>query len=382
MAHNQTVSELAARLLTAHGDQVGEMVPALLQAVAQGQGIDDVSADGRWPGLITEVLREFFACVADNDTARIAAPGSVFEQVGRNAARVGVDADTLAAAIRQATRRTQAQVHRFVFAESEETDAEAVVVLLARIAAVGEEVVPAVLRGHELELADGGALRAQHLGDLLIAGDPAAAEHAAELGWPADAFVSAIVLAPADAATLDDRSDLPFARRDRTDDVVLMAPVADAALATVLRPRLAGVRCTVGPAVPLRELPDSLALVDRLVDQREAQGEAAVFVDEELLELASTADAMVIAALRRKYFVELDRLPGDVREPLVQTLHEWLRHWGHRPATADALGVHPQTVSGRINRLRDLLADELDDARVRSELLVLLTAIAAEGSAA
>ena len=91
---------------------------------------------------------------------------------------------------------------------------------------------------------------------------------------------------------------------------------------------------------------------------------------------------MVIAALRRKYFVELDRLPDDVRTPLVQTLHEWLRHWGHRPATADALGVHPQTVSGRINRLRDLLADELDDAQVRSELLVLLTALAAEGSAA
>ena len=382
MAHNQTVSELAARLLTAHGDQVVEMVPTLLQAVAQGQGIDDVSADGRWPVLVTELLREFFHCVAANDVARINAPGSVFEQVGRSAGRAGADADVLAAAIRLATRRTQAQVHRFVFAESEETDAEAVVVLLARIAAVGEEVVPAVLRGHELELADGGALRAQRLGDLLLAGDPAAAELAAELGWPADACVSAIVLAPADAATLDDRSDLPFARHDRTDDVVLMAPVAEAALATVLRPRLVGVRCTVGPAVPLGELPDSPTLVDRLVDRREAKGETSVFVDEELLELASTADAMVIAALRRKYFVELDRLPDDVRTPLVQTLHEWLRHWGHRPATADALGVHPQTVSGRINRLRDLLADELDDAQVRSELLVLLTALAAEGSAA
>ena len=129
MAHNQTVSELAARLLTAHGDQVVEMVPTLLQAVAQGQGIDDVSADGRWPVLVTELLREFFHCVAANDVARINAPGSVFEQVGRSAGRAGADADVLAAAIRLATRRTQAQVHRFVFAESEETDAEAVVVL-------------------------------------------------------------------------------------------------------------------------------------------------------------------------------------------------------------------------------------------------------------
>lgn len=382
MALTGMANALGARLLTAHGERVGEMVPTLMRAVSQGQGLADVSTDSRWTTLVTDLVREFLWYVAVDDVTRIASAGSVFEQVGRSAARSGVDGDVLAAAIRHATRRLQAQVHRFVLAESEEIEADAVVVLLDRVAAVGEEVVPAVLRGHELELADGGALRAQRLGDLLLAGDPAAAELAADLGWPADAFVSAIVLAPADAATLDDRSDLAFARRERTDDVVLMAPVAEGALATVLRPRLAGVRCTVGPAVPLRKLPDSLTLVDRLVDRREAQGEASVFVDEELLELACTADAMVIAALRRKYFVELDRLPADVRGPLVQTLHEWLRHWGHRPATADALGVHPQTVSGRINRLRDLLADELEDAQVRSELLVLLTALVAEGSAA
>ncbi|QNF94980.1 helix-turn-helix domain-containing protein [Janibacter sp. YB324] len=382
MAVTQMASDLAARLLTTHGERAREMVPTLIQAVAQGQGLDDVSADDQWSTLATELLSEFFTCVSVNDVTRIAAPGSIFEEVGRRCARAGVDADTLAAAIRQATRRTQAQVHRFVLAESGETDPEAVVALLSRVAAVGEEVVPAVLRGHELELADGGAVAAHRLGDLLLAGDPGAADLARELGWPADALVSAIVLTPADAAALDDRSDLPFARHERERDLVLMAPIAGGALATTLRPLLAGSVCTVGPAVPMARAPESLALADRLVDRRGAHGDALVFVDEELLELASTADAMVIAALRRKYFVELDRLPGDVRTPLVQTLHEWLRHWGHRPATADALGVHPQTVSGRINRLRDLLADELDDAQVRSELLVLLTALAAEGSAA
>lgn len=41
----------------------------------------------------------------------------------------------------------------------------------------------------------------------------------------------------------------------------------------------------------------------------------------------------------------------------------------------EALGVHPQTVSHRINRLKDLLSDELDDPAVRAELLVLLTAM-------
>lgn len=371
-------NELAARLLAAHGERVGEMVPTLMQAVSQGLGLDDVSTDGRWPTLVTDLLREFFHCVAVDDVARITAPGGVFEEVGRSAARSGVDADLLAAAIRQSTRRTQAQVHRFVFAEADETDAEAVVMLLSRVAAIGEEVVVAVLRGHELELADGGAVSAHRLGDLLLSGDPGAADLAVELGWPADALVSAIVVAPEDVDRLRGRGDLPFALHERERDVVLMAPVADGTLATTLRPLLAGTAATAGPAVPMARVRESLALADRLIDRRGPAGARPVFVDDELLELASTADRAVLEALRRKYFVEVDRLPAEVREPLLQTLHEWLRHWGHRPATAEALGVHPQTVSGRINRLRDLLADELEDAQVRSELLLLLTALAAE----
>ena len=83
---------------------------------------------------------------------------------------------------------------------------------------------------------------------------------------------------------------------------------------------------------------------------------------------------MVVTALRRKHFVELDQLAPEVRSMLVTTLHAWLRHWGHRPAIAADLHVHPQTVSGRLHRLRDLLADDLEDPTTRSELLVLLTA--------
>ncbi|MCS6711880.1 helix-turn-helix domain-containing protein [Brachybacterium sp. EF45031] len=59
---------------------------------------------------------------------------------------------------------------------------------------------------------------------------------------------------------------------------------------------------------------------------------------------------------------------------LVETLRQWLLQWGNRPGIAQALTVHPQTVSGRLHRLRDLLADDLEGAVVRAELLVLLTA--------
>lgn len=64
----------------------------------------------------------------------------------------------------------------------------------------------------------------------------------------------------------------------------------------------------------------------------------------------------------------------DQRAVLVETLRQWLLQWGHRPGIAQALTVHPQTMSGRLHQLRDLLADDLEDAVVRAELLVLLTA--------
>lgn len=97
-------------------------------------------------------------------------------------------------------------------------------------------------------------------------------------------------------------------------------------------------------------------------------------VDDYLLELACSADPVVVAALRRKHFVELDLLGVEQRGVLVATLREWILQWGHRPGIAEALHVHPQTVSGRVNRLKDLLANELEDPVVRAELLVLLIA--------
>ncbi|MCV7502802.1 helix-turn-helix domain-containing protein [Micrococcus luteus] len=157
-------------------------------------------------------------------------------------------------------------------------------------------------------------------------------------------------------------------------EAVLGLPVAADELATTLRPLMADVDCIVGPAVPITEFPDSLAMGQRLSALRAVAHSGPTFVDDSLLELVCVADPVAVRALRRKYFGELDPLPEDQRAVLVETLRQWLLQWGHRPGIAQALTVHPQTVSGRLHRLRDLLADDLEDAVVRAELLVLLTA--------
>nr|WP_268738424.1 helix-turn-helix domain-containing protein [Micrococcus luteus] len=88
-----------------------------------------------------------------------------------------------------------------------------------------------------------------------------------------------------------------------------------------------------------------------------------------------SADPAVITALQRKHLGEFDFEAEDHPDVLASTLHEWLLQWGHRPGIATSLDVHPQTVSHRIKRIKDGLAYDLEDPRVRAELLVLLTAM-------
>ena len=130
--------------------------------------------------------------------------------------------------------------------------------------------------------------------------------------------------------------------------------------------------------MPITEFPDSLAMGQRLSALRAVAHAGPTFVDDSPLELVCVADPVAVRALQRKYFGELNRLLEDQRAVLVETLRQWLLQWGNRPGIAQALTVHPQTMSGRLHRLRDLLADDLEDAVVRAELLVLLTA---EGAA-
>ncbi|MFC7503165.1 helix-turn-helix domain-containing protein, partial [Nocardioides sp. GCM10030258] len=46
---------------------------------------------------------------------------------------------------------------------------------------------------------------------------------------------------------------------------------------------------------------------------------------------------------------------------LRETLRAWLLHQGRRDDIAEALFLHPQTIRYRMNQLRDLFGDRLED---------------------
>lgn len=375
-------NDIARHLLDANEDRLAELTPRMIDVIAEELGMPPLAPDHQWPADIIGATREFLVCVATDDHARIARRGGIFEHVGLESARGGLEFDELERSLRMATRLVQGQTHRAVLTDPTGFDQEAVLELMSRVLTAGEAVVVAARRGYDIAaLAHGDEeeLGRRLASELLSRGDRAL-DLAIALGWDPHGLVSAVITSPAGATQVASRTAVRPAWFTRAHDVVLAVPLPPDRLATSLRDVLGGTDCVVGPAVPILDFTESLALGHRLTGlSSDGLGGPALlggpsFVDDSLLELACAADPMVVRALRRKYFADLDAQPEGSRSSLVATLHQWLLQWGHRPRIAAALAVHPQTVSGRLHRLRDLLADDLESPQVRAELLVLLAA--------
>jgi hypothetical protein len=137
---------------------------------------------------------------------------------------------------------------------------------------------------------------------------------------------------------------------------------------------LGGCGAVVGEAVPVEGLPASLRLAEAALRlrRRHQLDDDPTFADEHLDALIVHQDDELLAALRQRSLKPLDGLSLPVRQRLEETLRSWLVHMGDRRAVAAELGVHPHTVSYRLNQLRELFGPDLDDWRCRAALTVAL----------
>jgi hypothetical protein len=147
-------------------------------------------------------------------------------------------------------------------------------------------------------------------------------------------------------------------------------PGAHALIARALRRPAA-----VGPAVSWREAGRSLALARILLELQEPSGGGPEvrWAADHLAALALHDQHGALAELRRARLAPFDELGEPARARLQATLQAWLRCQGNRAATARALGVHEQTVRYRMNQLRELLGETLEDAQARFELELALS---------
>jgi hypothetical protein len=93
-----------------------------------------------------------------------------------------------------------------------------------------------------------------------------------------------------------------------------------------------------------------------------------ILADEHLATLLLAADPALAAELAATRLAPLDGLADGQRERLTATLRAWLDRPGQVQAVAAVLDVHPQTVRYRLNQLRELFGDRLEDPEARFEL--------------
>ena len=160
----------------------------------------------------------------------------------------------------------------------------------------------------------------------------------------------------------------------RGDDPVDVAIGLLSVLATA-----ATVRGGIGPPVRLAdaaETPDAAAVATSVTQARLACRSAAV---GQLVDLDDAQSLLAVDPVRQALadnhdrrlapILEHDRLQGTA---LHRSLLAYLEANGNWGSAATALGVHRHTLRSRIERVEDMLAIDLADARTRAELLLMM----------
>ncbi|MFN8184881.1 MAG: helix-turn-helix domain-containing protein [Candidatus Nanopelagicales bacterium] len=136
-----------------------------------------------------------------------------------------------------------------------------------------------------------------------------------------------------------------------------------------------GSQVFVGTVRPAAQAPISLAharRVQRLVGLGRIPSTQVVAAADHLPELVIAADTDLLSELSDRVLAPLTGLSAGKRRALQETLTAWLAFQGDRTAVAEHLHVHPQTVSYRQHRLRELFGSALDDPHQRLALQLVL----------
>jgi hypothetical protein len=370
----ERVHEIAERTV----DAIIVEVPSYSQALSGPMG-DTIANAVR---LAFSGLLNLLALPASAD------PGVVLRPVldgayalGRGEARSGRSMDALLAAYRVGTRVAWREFVKIPVSTG--SNAATIAEFAQLVFAYIDELSAASVTGHSDELATTGRVRQRYLEQLchhLLTGAPAqavdAAAHRAE--WEAPTTLTAVLLpqprvgsalADLDPRTLEpdeEQTDLP------DEMAVLLVPDAHGRARPGLLRTLSGSQAVVGPARPWREVATSFQRAVRVFDLVRRSRGPAIDTEGHLVDLVLTADPEALADLSREVLSPLDQVRDSTADKLRETLRAWVLHHGRRDDIAAALFVHPQTVRYRLNQLRDLYGDRLDDPQTVLALTLAL----------
>ena len=395
----------AALALTAVTDEVPEYARTL-----RGDIASDIEQ------AIAAALGTFLRLLAPDPQDPAAAPLDAARrgayELGRGEARAARTADALLAAYRIGARVSWREMSSTAVEQG--TPAPVVARFAELVFAYIDELSAASVAGHADEVAASGRRQQQQrelLGRTLLTGAPVATlvELADQAVWPLPDTLTAVLLpaarvhdtlphleattlhVPADAAAVDigavdiaggdarsrglaesagTASDGPGQTLTEATSVLL---VADAVRTRAyLRRVLDGRGAVIGPARPWTRGGESLQVAIRARRLLGHGGGAVLDATDHLAELVVGADPASLQDLRDEVLAPLQELSTGAADRLRETLRAWLLHLGRRSEVAEVLHVHPQTVRYRMNQIRDLYGDRLDDPTTVQALLIAL----------
>jgi len=322
-------------------------------------------------------LERFVDLVSTGQKALTPVVRELFTGLGAAEARDGRGPEILLSALRISSRLLLRAAVDAV-ARSRPVGVREVVDLSDAIAGFIDELASACTDGYARQVRDDAGesdRRRRHLAGLLLRGGaawPAVTQASAAIGWPPPDRITAVLVPAAEARAARFRFGTGGVLAERGEEAVLL--LRDIPARAELSGALRGRRAVVGPTLGWEQVPTAVQLAElTALTARPAPGEAPAFADDHLADLALHGQTTALAVLAQSRLAGLSGLRPAQRETLLRTLHSWLWHWGSRPAVAAGLFVHPQTVSYRIAQLRQLLDADLDDPRVRFELLLAVS---------
>ncbi|WP_068494358.1 PucR family transcriptional regulator [Pseudoclavibacter helvolus] len=203
-----------------------------------------------------------------------------------------------------------------------------------------------------LAQAAGGDARARTL-RVVVACTPTSAKGTSELHRWRSLFDTKLVTISAEHATVT---------------LITRLDVTERRLASLLDE---GWSFVVGRPVAPEQLRASAAEV-RALERRAREDGGVVRVGADLAPVHSFIGAASGRALAERRLETLLALEPEARTARLALLRAWLHANGHWDATGRELGMHRNSVRRGIDQLRALLGLDLDDARVRAELVIAL----------
>ncbi|GAA4732320.1 PucR family transcriptional regulator [Phytohabitans rumicis] len=375
---------LPTDLATAMRPRLPATVQAVVTAVTEASPVFATIEDAKFRRdvrtAVQVALERFLDLVGTDEPALPPRFRDVFVSLGAAEAREDRGPEALLASLRTASRLLLRMACE-ALAQTRPVGADELIDLSDAVSAYVDELAAASTDGYALQVreqAGEGDRRRRRLAELLLRGgapDSVARSAAHGVGWRELDTVVPVLLPLAQARDARFRYGGEGVVMERGQDAVLLLPAGPRATRPALAGALRGHGAVVGPALGWAQVPEAVRLTE-LVFGGElvlAGQPDPVFVDDHLAALALRGEPGALAVLAARRLAPLAPLRPNQREILLATLHSWLRHWGSRAEVSAELFVHPQTVSYRLGRLRELLGADLDDPAARFELLLVLT---------